>query len=62
MLRRNQLTPARSPSPTDTIGSCWSDDSPTIFHINEKDDIPTNSIFDDDFAGVRMIGSGNELF
>jgi glutaredoxin domain-containing cysteine-rich protein 1 len=28
-----------------------------MFHINEKDDIPPNPIFDENFAGVRVIGS-----
>ena len=50
-------TPIRSPSPTETIASEWSDESQVIFHINERDDIPPNPIFDENFAGARVLNS-----
>ena len=56
MLRKS-IVPIRSPSPTETIASEWSDDPQAIFHINEKDDIPPNPIVDENFAGVRVLGS-----
>ncbi len=59
MLRKGIAlsTPVRSPSPTETIASEWSDESQVLFHINERDDIPPNPIYDENFAGVRVLGS-----
>ena len=59
MLRKGIVlsTPVRSPSPTETIASEWSDESQVLFHINERDDIPPNPIYDENFAGVRVLGS-----
>ena len=57
MLRKGMSSiPARSPSPTETIASEWSDETQMVlFHINEKDDIPPNPVFEEDFAGVRVL-------
>jgi hypothetical protein len=59
MLKKGiaMATPIRSPSPTETIASEWSDESQVIFHINERDDIPPNPIFDENFAGARVLNS-----